>query len=267
MPPKKDTLKKPTLKGTAAATIFGWGNVCMSSASQPSAGGVAAAEHSAAASERTQAEVKVIGAAPARTKSSHEEAPATEQRRGARADDSAATLASAPWNKKKIRSQEVEVIGAAPVQTESSDEEAPATEQRRDERARPKPPAEAPPAKLQRHAGLILPSSPPLLPQPPQQQQRQQQRQQDHPELGGDAFRRTPEDEAQARQHQSAAAAAAEAPQRQQRVWFHKTQELCDAVLNGDHNRAMELAYRYRGKKHELEKLEKAQDQGYYSKK
>ena len=49
MPPKKDTLKKPTLKGTAAATIFGWGNVCMSSASQPSAGGVAAAEHSAAA--------------------------------------------------------------------------------------------------------------------------------------------------------------------------------------------------------------------------
>ena len=72
----------------------------MSSASQPSAGGVAAAEHSATASERTQAEVKVIGAAPARTKSSHEEAPATEQRRGGRADDSAAALASAPWNKK-----------------------------------------------------------------------------------------------------------------------------------------------------------------------
>ena len=99
MPPKKDTLKKPTLEGTAAATIFGWGNVCMSSASQPSAGEVAAAEHSAAAAERSQAEVKVIGAAPARTKSSHEEAPATEQRRGGRADDSAAAFASAPWNK------------------------------------------------------------------------------------------------------------------------------------------------------------------------
>ena len=211
-------------------------------------------------------EVEVIGAAPAQTESSDEEAHATEQRRGRRADDSAAAFASAPWNKKKIRSQEVEVIGAAPVQTESSDEEAPATEQRRDERARPKRPAEAPPAKLQRHAGLIMPSSPPLAPQPPQQQQ-QQQHQQDHPELGGETFRRTPEDEAQARHHQSAAAAAAEAPQRQQRVWFHKTQELCDAVLNGDHNRAMELAYCYRGKKHELEKLEKAQDQGYYSKK
>ena len=89
-----------------------------------------------------------------------------------------------------IRSQEVEVIGAAPAQTESSDEEAPATEQRRDERARPKRPAEAPPAKLQRHAGLIMPSSPPLAPQPPQQQQ-QQQHQQDHPELGGETFGRT----------------------------------------------------------------------------
>ena len=48
--------------------------------------------------------------------------------------------------------------------------------------------------------------------------------------------------------------------------WFKKCQELSDAVLNGDHDRAMELAYCYRGKKHELEKLEKAQDQGYYSK-
>ena len=112
-----------------------------------------------------------------------------------------------------------------------------------------------------------MPPPPPLPPQPPPQQQQQQQ-QQDHPELGGDAFRRTPEDEAEARQHQSAAAAAAEAPQRQRRgVWFQKCQELSDAVLNGDHNRAMELAYCYRGKKHELEKLEKAQDQGYYSKK
>ena len=166
-----------------------------------------------------------------------------------------------------IRSQEVEVIGAAPAQTESSDEEAPATEQRRDKRARPKPPAVAPPAKLQRHAGLILPPPPPLPPQPPQQQQQQQQ-QQDHPELRGDAFRRTPEDEAEARQHQSAAAATAEAPQRQRRGgWFQKCQEFSDAVLNGDHNRAMELAYCYRGKEHDIEKLEKAQDQGYYSKK
>ena len=91
-----------------------------------------------------------------------------------------------------IRSQEVEVIGAAPAQTESSDEEAPATEQRRDKRARPKPPAVAPAAKRQRHAGLILPSPPPLPPQPPQQQQQQQQQhQQDHPELGGETFRRT----------------------------------------------------------------------------
>ena len=209
-----------------------------------------------------------IGAAPARTKSSHEEALATERRRGARADDSAAALASAPWHQKKIRSQEVEVIGAAPVQTESSDEEAPATEQRRDERARPKPPAEAPPAKLQRHAGLMFPPPPPLPPQPPQQQQHQQQQQQDHPELGGDAFRRTPEDETEARQHQIAAGAAREAPQRQRRGgWFQKCQELSDAILHEDHHRAMELAYRFRGKKHELEKLEKAQDQGYYSKK
>ena len=155
--------------------MFGRGNVCRSSASQPSAGGVAAAEHSDAASERSQAEVKVIGAAPARTKSSHEEAPATEQRR--------------------------------------------------DRRARPKPPAVAPPAKLQRHAGLILPPPSPLPPQPPQQQQQRR---------GG---------------------------------WFQKCQELSDAVLNGDHDRAMELAYCYRGKKHEFEKLEQAQDQGYYSKK
>ena len=114
----------------------------------------------------------------------------------------AAASASAPWNKKRIRSEEVEVIGAAPAQTESNDEEAPATEQRRDRRAGPKPPAVAPPAKLQRRGG-----------------------------------------------------------------WFQKCQELSDAVLNGDHDRAMELAYCYRGKKHELEKLEKAQDQGYYSKK
>ena len=49
--------------------------------------------------------------------------------------------------------------------------------------------------------------------------------------------------------------------------WFQKCQELSDAVLNGDHDRAMELAYCYRGKKHEIEKLEQAQDQGYYSKK
>ena len=57
--------------------------------------------------------------------------------------------------------------------------------------------------------------------------------------------------------------------QQQQRRggWFQKCQELSDAVLNGDHDRAMELAYCYRGKKHELEKLEQAQDQGYYSKK
>ena len=46
-------------------------------------------------------EVKVIGAAPARTKSSHEEALATEQRQRGRGEDSAAALASAPWNKKK----------------------------------------------------------------------------------------------------------------------------------------------------------------------
>ena len=162
-------------------------------------------------------------------------------------------------------SQEVEVIGAAPAQTESSDEEAPATEQRRDRRAGPRPPAMPPPAKLQRYAGVILPSPPPL---PPQQQQQQQQQQQDHPELGGDAFRQTPENEAEARQHQSAATAAAEAPQRQRRGgWFQKCQELSDAILKRDHGRAMELAYCYRDKKHKLEKLEKAQDQGYYSKK
>ena len=108
-----------------------------------------------------------------------------------------------------------------------------------------------------------MPPPPPLPPQPPQQQQQQQQ-QQDHPELGGDAFRRTPEGEAEAMQHQSAAEAAAEAPQRQRRAgWFQKCQELSDAILNGDHTRAMELAYCYRGKKNELEKLEKAQDQGY----
>ena len=204
MPPqKKGTLKKPTPSSAPLTKRkFGWENVCRYSASQPSAGGVTAAEHSGAASERSQAEVKVIGAAPAHTKSSHEEAPATEQRRGGRADDSAAAVASAPWHKKKIRSEEVEVIGAAAAQTESSDEEAPATEQRRDRRAGPKPPAVAPPAKLQRRGG-----------------------------------------------------------------WFQKCQELSDAVLNGDHDRAMELAYCYRGKKHEFEKLEQAQDQGYYSKK
>ena len=203
MPPKNGTLKKPTPSSAPLTKrMFGRGNVCRSSASQPSAGGVAAAEHRGAASERSQEEVKIIGAAPARTKSSHEEAPATEQRRGERADDSAAAAPSAPWHKKMIRSEEVEVIGAAPAQTESSDEEAPATEQRRDRRAGPKPPAVAPPAKLQRRGG-----------------------------------------------------------------WFQKCQELSDAVLNGDHDRAMELAYCYRGKKHELEKLEKAQDQGYYSKK
>ena len=39
------------------------------------------------------------------------------------------------------------------------------------------------------------------------------------------------------------------------------------AVLNGDNDLAMELARRYRGKKHELEKLEKAEELGYYSKK
>ena len=119
-----------------------------------------------------------------------------------------------------------------------------------------------PPAKLQRYAGVILPSPPPLQPQ------QQQQQQQDHPELGGDAFRQTPENEAEARQHQSAATAAAEAPQRQRRGgWFQKCQELSDAILKRDHGRAMELAYCYRDKKHKLEKLEKAQDQGYYSKK
>ena len=203
MPPKKGTLKKPTPSSAPLTKrMFGRGNVCRSSASQPSAGGVAAAEHRGAASERSQEEVKIIGAAPARTKSSHEEAPATEQRRGERADDSAAAVPSAPWHKKMIRSEEVELIGAAPAQTESSNEEAPATEQRRDRRAGPKPPAVAPPAKLQRRGG-----------------------------------------------------------------WFQKCQELSDAVLNGDHDRAMELAYCYRGKKHEIEKLEKAQDQGYYSKK
>ena len=203
MPPKNGTLKKPTPSSAPLTKrMFGRGNDCRSSASQPSAGGVAAAEHRGAASERSQEEVKIIGAAPARTKSSHEEAPATEQRRGERADDSAAAAPSAPWHKKMIRSEEVEVIGAAPAQTESNDEEAPATEQRRDRGAGPKPPAVAPPAKLQRRGG-----------------------------------------------------------------WFQKCQELSDAVLNGDHDRAMELAYCYRGKKHELEKLEKAQDQGYYSKK
>ena len=49
--------------------------------------------------------------------------------------------------------------------------------------------------------------------------------------------------------------------------WFQKCQELSDAVLNGDNDLAMELARRYRGKKHELEKLEKAEELGYYSKK
>ena len=191
-------------------------------------------------------EVKVIGAAPARTKSSHEEALATEQRQRGRGEDSAAALASAPWNKKTIRSQEIEVIGAAPAQTESSDEEAPATEQRGDKRARPKPPSVPPPAKLLRHAGLRVGQD----------------------EEGEDAFRRTPEDETEARQHQIAAGAAREAPQRQRRGgWFQKCQELSDAILHEDHHRAMELAYRFRGKKHELEKLEKAQDQSYYSKK
>ena len=213
-------------------------------------------------------EVKVIGAAPARTKSSHEEALATEQRQRGRGEDSAAALAFAPWNKKTIRSQEVEVIGAAPAQTESSDDEAPATEQRGDKRAKPKPPSVPPPAKLLRHAGLILPPRSPLPPQPPHEHQQQQQQQQDHTELGEDAFRQTPEDETEARQHQIAAGAAREAPQRQRRGgWFQKCQELSDAILHGDHHRAMELAYRFRGKKHELEKLEKAQDQGYYSKK
>ena len=153
MQPKKSMLKKPTPSSAPLTKRkFGWENVCRYSASQPSAGGVTAAEHSGAASECSQAEVKVIGAAPAQTKSSHEEAPATEQRR--------------------------------------------------DRRAGPKPPAVAPPAKLQRRGG-----------------------------------------------------------------WFQKCQELSDAVLNGDHDRAMELAYCYRGKKHEFEKLEQAQDQGYYSKK
>ena len=203
-------------------------------------------------------EAKVIGAAPARTKSSHEEALATEQRQRGRGEDSAAALASAPWNKKTIRSQEIEVIGAAPAQTESSDEEAPATEQRGDKRARPKPPSVPPPAKLLRHAGLILPPRLSLPPQLPHQHQQQQQHQQDDTEVGEDA----------ARQHQSAAGAAREAPQRQRRGgWFQKCQELSDAILHEDHHRAMELAYRFRGKKHELEKLEKAQDQGYYSKK
>ena len=91
-------------------------------------GGMAAAEHSAAATEHSQEEAKVIGAVPARA--------------------------------------------------ESSDKEAPATEQRRDRRARPKPPAVAPPAKLQRHAGLILALPPPLPLEPQQQQQQQQQEQQ-----------------------------------------------------------------------------------------
>ena len=103
MPREKGTLTNPTPSSaplTQTATIFSCKNVLMSSASQPSAGGVAAAENSAIASERNEAEVKVIGAAPARTKSSHEEAPATKQRRGGRTDDSAAALASAPWNKK-----------------------------------------------------------------------------------------------------------------------------------------------------------------------
>ena len=100
MPREKGTLTNPTPSSAPLTkTIFDGGNVCRSSASQPSAGGVAAAEHSAPALERSQVEIKVIGAAPARTKSSHEEAPATEQRRGGRADDSAAALASAPWNK------------------------------------------------------------------------------------------------------------------------------------------------------------------------
>ena len=204
-------------------------------------------------------EVKVIGAAPARTKSSHEEALATEQRQRGRGEDSAAALASAPWNKKTIRSQEVEVIGAAPAQTESSDDEAPAREQRGDKRARPKPPSVPPPAKLLRHAGLILPPRLSLPPQPPHQHQQQQQQQQDDTEVGEDAFRRTPE-ETEARQYQIAGGAAREAPQRQRRGgWFQKCQELSDAILHGDHHRAMELAYRFRATE--------AQDQGYYSKK
>ena len=162
--------------------------------------------------------------------------------------------------KKTIRSQEVEVIGAAPAQTESSDDEAPAREQRGDKRARPKPPSVPPPAKLLRHAGLILPPRLSLPPQPPHQHQQQQQQQQDDTELGEDAFRRTPEDETEARQHQIAGGAAREAPQRQRRGgWFQKCQELSDAILHGDHHRAMELAYRFRATE--------AQDQGYYSKK
>ena len=95
-----------------------------------------------------------------------------------------------------------------------------------------------------------------------------QQQQQDHTELGEDAFRQTPEDETEARPHQIAAGAAREAPQRQRRGgWFQKCQELSDAILKRDHGRAMELAHCYRDKKHKLEKVEKAQDQGYYSKK
>ena len=59
-------------------------------------------------------------------------------------------------------------------------------------------------------------------------------------------------------------------PQQQQQRrggWFQKCQELSDAVLNGDHDRSMELAYRSRGRERELEKLEQAQDHGYCSKK
>ena len=175
---------------------------------------MAAAEHSAAATERNREEVKVIGAAPARTEPSDEEAPATEQRGGRHA-------------KKRSRSEGIEVIGAAPARTESSDEEAPATEQRRDRSQGPKQPAVPPPAQLQRHAAARR--LPPSRPLPLEQQQEQQQQRR-----GG---------------------------------WFQKCQELSDAVLNGDHDRAMELAYCYRGKKHELENLEKAQDHGYYSKK
>ena len=190
------------------------GDVCSSSAPWPSAGGMAAAEHSAAATERNREEVKVIGAAPARTEPSDEEAPATEQRGGRHA-------------KNRSRSDRVEVIGAARARTESNDEEAPATEQRRDRSQGPKQPAVPPPSQLQRHAAARrLP--PPRSPPPQQEQEQQQQRR------GG---------------------------------WFQKCQELIDAVLNGDHDRAMELAYCYRGKKHEIEKIEKAQDQGYYSKK
>ena len=77
-----------------------------------------------------------------------------------------------------------------------------------------------------------MPPPPPLPPQPPQQQEQQQQQQQQR--RGG---------------------------------WFQKCQELSDAVLNGDHDLAMELARRNRGKKHELEKLERAQELGCYSKK